>query len=192
MSNTILYEGYTIQSNPRYRAEWEKWQLSIAISFKEHAAMKPREYSSEVLYMTEQEAEIHGLNFGQHLIDGKVEGCSVTDMKIEKQRDMRRFHVTYPTTMSGPQKTEETGVMLDLSAGGCRMESSLTVARGQLLELRVAIPGLESSLIIDGARVQWVSRQVLGLAFVRIGRTERQRLDRIIADLRIRGSVEVH
>jgi hypothetical protein len=80
--------------------------------------------------------------------------------------------------------------MLDLSAGGCQLESSLTIGRGQLLELHVAVPGLESRLMIDGARVQWVSGRLVGLAFVRIRKTERQRLDRVIADLRVRGGEE--
>jgi len=92
--------------------------------------------------------------------------------------------------VSGPTKTEGTGIMLDLSAGGCQLESSLTIARGQLLELRVAVPGLESPLVIDGARVQWVSGRLIGLAFVRIRKTEQQRLDRVIADLRVRGGDE--
>jgi hypothetical protein len=53
--------------------------------------------------------------------------------------------------VSGPTKTEGTGIMLDLSAGGCQLESSLTIARCQLLELRAAVPGLESPLMIDGS-----------------------------------------
>jgi hypothetical protein len=44
--------------------------------------------------------------------------------------------------------------------------------------------------MIDGARVQWVSGRLVGLAFVRIRKTERQRLDRVIADLRVRGGEE--
>ncbi len=80
--------------------------------------------------------------------------------------------------------------MLDLSAGGCQMESSLSIARGQLLQLRVTVPGLESPLMIDGARVQWVNGRLIGLAFVRIRKTEQQRLDRVIADLRVRGGEE--
>lgn len=192
MGNTVLYEGYAIQSSPRYRAESEKWQLCIVISFKQHGTMKPREFSSEVLYMTEQEADIHGIAFGQHLIDGKVEGRSVADMKVEKRRGIRRFRVQFPTTVSDHTKPEGLGLMLDLSLGGCRLESQWTMTRGITVALRVQVPGLERPLVIDGAHVQWVRGQLVGLAFVRIRKTEQQRLERVIADLRIRGADEAH
>jgi PilZ domain-containing protein len=190
MGKTILYEGYAILSSPRRVAESEKWQLYIVISIRPHGGVKPRTFSSEVLYATEQEAELQGIDFGQRIIDGKVEGHSVANMKIENRRATPRFHGQFHTMVSGPTKTEGTGIMLDLSAGGCQMESSLTIARGQLLQLRVTVPGLESPLMIDGARVQWVSGRLIGLAFVRIRKTEQQRLDRVIADLRVRGGEE--
>ena len=190
MAKTILYEGYAILSSPRYVAESETWLLCIVISIRPHGGVKPREFSSEVLYATEQEAELQGIDFGQRLIDGKVESHSVANMKMENRRATPRFHGQFHTTVSGLTKTEGSGIMLDLSAGGCQLESSLAIARDQLLELRVAVPGLESPLMIDGARVQWVSGRLIGLAFVRIRKTEQQRLDRVIADLRVRGGEE--
>ena len=44
--------------------------------------------------------------------------------------------------------------------------------------------------MIDSARVRWVKEQLVGLTFVRMKQTEEQRLERVIADLRIRGSDE--
>ena len=192
MSNTVLYEGYAIQSSPTYLAESEQWQLCIVISFKQHGAMKPREFSAEVLHMTEQEADIHGIAFGQHLIDGKVEGRSVADMKVEKRRGIRRFRVQFPTTVSDHTTHDGFGLMLDLSLGGCRLESQWTMTPRITVELRVQVPGLERPLVIDGAHVQWVRGQLVGLAFVRIRKTEQQRLERVLADLRIRGADEAH
>ena len=192
MSNTVLYEGYAIQSSPRYLAEREKWQLCIVISFKQHGAMTPREFTSEVLYTTEQEADIHGIAFGQQLIDGKIEGRSVTDMKREQRRGSRRFRVYFPTTVSDHTKHDGKGIMLDLALGGCRLESPWTMAPGITLKLRVQVPGLEWPVVIDGARVQWVREQFVGLAFVQIGKTEQQRLESVISDLRIHGAEEAH
>ena len=113
--------------------------------------MKPRTFSSEVLYATKQEAELQGIDFGQRIIEGNVDGHSVANMKMENRRATPRFHGQFHTMVSGPPKTEGTGIMLDLSAGGCQLESSLTIARCQLLELRAAVPGLESPLMIDGS-----------------------------------------
>ena len=58
------------------------------------------------------------------------------------------------------------------------------------MKLCISVPGFELPIQIDGARVQWVNGLNLGLAFVRINRTEQQRLERVIADLRIRGTDE--
>ena len=105
------------------------------------------------------------------------------DMKIEDRRATPRFHVQFRTTVSGSTQPEGTGIMLDLSKGGCRLESPLSILPGLLLELRVYVPGLEWPLMIDGADVQWVRGQIAGLAFVRIRQTEQQRLDEVIANL---------
>ena len=183
MGKTVLYEGYTIQSSPKYLADGEQWQLCIVISVEQPGGVKPREFSSDVLYATEQEADIHGITFGQRLIDGKVAGQSVTDMKMEDRRATPRFRVQFRTTVSDPSKTEGTGLTLDLSTGGCRLETPLPIAPGVTLEVRIYVPGLEWPLMIDGAHVQWVSGPIVGLAFFRVSQTEQQRLDQVITDL---------
>ena len=183
MGKTIPYEGFTIQSSPRLAAR-EKWQLCIEISVEQPSGVNTREFLADVMYATEQEADIHGIAFGQRLIDGKVEGQSVMDMKMEDRRATPRFRVQFRTTVSDPSKTEGTGQLLDLSAGGCRLESGfLPIVPGLALELRIHVPGLEWPLMIDGAHVQWVSGQTIGLAFFRIRQTERQRLDEVIMNL---------
>jgi len=78
---------------------------------------------------------------------------------------------------------EGTGVMLDLSSGGCRVESPVSVEPGLLLELRIYAPDVEWPLMIEAANVQWVSGQTFGLAFFRITETEQQRLGQVIEDL---------
>ena len=102
------------------------------------------------------------------------------DMKMEDRRATPRFRVQFRTTVSGPTEPEGTGLMLDLSRGGCRLESPLFILPGLSLELRIYVPGLEWPLMIDGADVQWVSEQTAGLAFVRIRETEQQQLDEVL------------
>ena len=184
MGKTIQYEGYTIQSSPRCRAGGEKWQLCIVIAFEQPSGVNTREFSADGLYATEQEADIHGITFGERLIDGKMEGQSVMDMKTEDRRATPRFIVQFRTAISGPAQLEGRGLLLDLSAGGCRLESPLTLELGVALELRIYVSGLEWPLMIDGAHVQWVSGQIVGLAFFRISQPEQQRLDQVITNLR--------
>ena len=183
MAKTIEYEGYTIQSAPHHLLDGEKWRLRIFISFEDHRGVRTRQFSTEVLYATEQEADIHGTTFGQRIIDGKVEGQSVMEMKTTDRRAMPRLRVQFRTTFSASSTLEGTGIVLDLSTGGCRIESPVLMVPGFSLELRIHVPDIEWPLMIDAASVQWVSGLVFGLAFFQITKTEQQRLEQVINDL---------
>ena len=183
MAKTVEYEEYTIQSSPHHLVDREGWQLRIFISLDDHRGVQTREFSVEVLYATEQEADIHGTTFGQRLIDGKVEGQSVMEMKTEDRRATPRLRVQFRTTFSAASKLEGTGTMLDLSLGGCRIESPVTVESGVSLELRIYAPDIEWPLMIEAASVQWVSGQTFGLAFFQIRETEEERLGQVISNL---------
>ncbi len=183
MGKTVEYQGYKIQSAPHHPSDGETWRLRIFISLDDHRVARTREFSSDVMYATEQEADIHGIAFGQRLIDGNVEGRSVMDMKMTDRRAAPRLRVQFRSTFSDSTKLDGTGLLLDLSTGGCRIESQVTVEPGLSLELRIHVPDLEWPLIIEAASVQWVSDQIFGLAFVRITETEHQRLGQVIKDL---------
>jgi len=183
MEKTVAYQGYTIQSVPQYVTEWAKWRLRIFISVDRHLGIRSREISSEVLYKTEREADIHGIAFGQRLIDGKVAGRSVADMKTTDRRATPRLWVEYRTTFSDATKLEGTGIMLDLSTSGCRIQSPVTVEPGMTLELQIYAPRIRWPLLIEAATVQWVNGQIFGLAFFRISETERQRLSQVLTEV---------
>lgn len=183
MGRTLEYLRYTIQSSPCHLTDGEKWKLRIFVSVDDHRGVKTREFSADVVYATEQEADIHGITFGQRLIDGKVDGQSVMDMKTVDRRVTPRLRVQFRATLSSSTKRAGAGVILDLSSGGCRVESSVPVEPGVLLELRIYAPDVEWPLMIEAASVQWVSGQTFGLAFFRITETEQQRLGKVLEDL---------
>lgn len=183
MSKTVQYEGYTIQSSPRCLGDQEQWQLCIVISVEQPGGVKRREFSTAGVYATEQEADMDGVAFGQRLIDGRVDGQSLTDMKMGDRRSTPRFRVQFRTTIFGYTQLEGAGIILDLSAGGCRLESPHTLEPGLLLELRIYVPTLDWPLTIEGANVQWVNGEIVGMAFFRISQTEQQRLNQVIVDL---------
>jgi PilZ domain len=182
MDKTVTYQGYTIQPAP-YQTDGETWRLRIFISLEDHCGNRTRELSAESVYATKQEAEIHGIAFGQRIIDGKVEGLSVVDMKTEDRRVTPRLRVQFRTTFSASPKAEGVGVILDLSLGGCRIVSPVVVELGVSLELRIHVPDLEWPLMIEAASVQWVSGETFGLAFFRMKDMERQRLEQVIIKL---------
>lgn len=102
------------------------------------------------------------------------------DLKVEDQRTAPRVCVQFRAMASGSAQPEGTGIILDLSRSGCRLESPLLMLPGLSLELRIAVPGMEWALTIDGADVQWANEETAGLAFVRIRETEQQRLDDVM------------
>jgi len=184
MGKTVEYQGYTIQSSPEYDTNWKKWRFRVFIAVDDLRGVQTGEFSADVLYRTEQEADLHGIIFGQRLIDGKLEGRSVADLKRTDRRVTPRLRVQFQTLFLDSTQMKGIGRMLEVSMGGCRMESLVTVEPGMSLELRILHePDIEWPLKIDTASVQWVSGQTFGLAFVRIPETERQRLGQIISGL---------
>jgi len=59
------------------------------------------------------EANIHGIAFGQRLIDGKVEGRSFTDMKATDRGATPRHRVQFRATFSSCSILEGTGTLLE-------------------------------------------------------------------------------
>ena len=184
MATMIAYQGYTIQSAPHHPAGGTKWQRRIFISITDRRGVRTGEFSAGGLYATEDEADTHGITFGQQIIEGKVPGQSVTALKTPNRRATPRFQVQFRTTLSASAKVEGTGVMLDLSLGGCCMESAVPVEPGVSLKLSIAVPGFTWPLMIEAASVQWVKGQRFGLAFFQLREAERERLEQVLSDLR--------
>ena len=183
MGKTVEYKGYTIESAPCSETNRGKWQIHIFISVSQPRDIQPREFSTHAFYETEAEADVHGITFGQRIIDGRVVGQTVWDMKSEDRRVTPRFKVQFRTAFCVPPTLDRTGNILDLSAGGCRVESSVSLMPGVSVELRIFVPGLEWPLMIDVATVQWISGQTFGLAFFQIRESEQQRLEQVVRSL---------
>jgi len=107
----------------------------------------------------------------------------VWDLKSQDRRITPRFRVQFRTTFSSAPILDGTGMILDLSAGGCRVESSVSLTPGLSLELRIYAEGIEWPLMVEAATVQWVSGQTFGLAFFRMKEVERERLEQVIQNL---------
>ena len=183
MGRTITHQGYTIHSAPRRLTAWDKWQLCVFISWDHERGVDKREFTSAVLYTTEQEADVHGIAYAQRLIDGKIAGQSVAALKPPDRRSTPRFRVSFRGTFTVSHTLEGSGVLLDLSAGGCRIESSDVLQPGYSLELRIHIPDMDWPIKVEQASVQWVSGSTFGLAFFLISPAERERLDQVITKL---------
>jgi hypothetical protein len=100
----------------------------------------------------------------------------------DERRIEPRFTTQFRSTFSGLHQ-EGQGRALDLSQGGCRIESEMCVAEGQTFECRLHVPGLDWPLRIDQAVVRWVQGMTFGIAFVQLRPEERSKLRIVIKDL---------
>ena len=99
-----------------------------------------------------------------------------------EKRRQPRFTSQFRSTISGGQG-EGQGRTLDLSAGGCMIETDLPVVVGASFECRIYVPGLDWPLRIDEAQVRWVKDNTFGVQFVKIHPGEEAKLKQVIATL---------
>ena len=73
MARRVHYKGYVIKSTPEPVAASAQWKLRIAIYWKANANLNVQPFSGPMVYYTEVEAAIHGIAYGQRIIDERVE-----------------------------------------------------------------------------------------------------------------------
>ena len=101
--------------------------------------------------------------------------------RLEK-RQQPRFTTQFRSTISGGQG-EGQGRTLDLSVGGCMIETDLPVVVGASFECRIYVPGLDWPLRINEAQVRWVKGNTFGIQFTKIQPDEEAKLKQVIAGL---------
>jgi len=67
---------------------------------------------------------------------------------------------------------EVEGEALDLSLGGARLESSLDVQPGKQIAVKLIVPGDDTPILIEQARVQWTIDRTFGVRFVEVRQQE--------------------
>ena len=100
-----------------------------------------------------------------------------------EKRLQPRFTAQFRSTFTSGQR-EGRGKTLDLSDGGCRIETDKTVDIGASFECRIYAPGLDWPLRVDLARVRWVKGNVFGLEFLTIKPGEKLKLRKVISSLK--------
>ncbi|HJT21315.1 MAG TPA: PilZ domain-containing protein [Nitrospira sp.] len=73
------------------------------------------------------------------------------------------------------------GRVLDVTIPGCMIDSPVTMHKGQALQLKMCLPGLQSALSIPLAVVRWTRGRQFGVEFIKMEESQRQLLDRFMA-----------
>ena len=116
------------------------------------------------------------------LSKGPSQARMTKEKRTLEKRQQPRFTSQFRSTFSGGQR-EGQGRTLDLSAGGCKIETDFPVIVGASFECRIYVPGLDWPLRIDVAIVRWVNANTFGIQFTKIQPDEEVKLKRTIASL---------
>lgn len=99
-------------------------------------------------------------------------------------RRHQRFPVHFHSTLSGLQRGDWTGTIVNLSKGGCQVETKSQVYSGMHVSLRLDVPGDPSPLRIERAAVRWNRGGAIGVGFLTVSPPEQERLDQLLARLK--------
>ena len=109
---------------------------------------------------------------------------AVKNARNIENRSSGVFTAQFRSTFSGGQR-EGQGKTLDLSDGGCRIETEQAVIVGATFECRIYAPGLNWPLRIDEAKVRWVRGKTFGVQFTSIQSDEWMKLKQVITNLAV-------
>ncbi|HXV69746.1 MAG TPA: PilZ domain-containing protein [Nitrospira sp.] len=112
----------------------------------------------------------------------KAEVPAAPDSQPKERRVQPRFTTQFRSTLSGTNE-EGQGRTLDISVGGCKIESDLRVVQGAKFECRLHVPGLDWPLRIEEATVRWVEGRTFGVGFTHITPEEFAKLKTVLTNL---------
>jgi hypothetical protein len=74
-----IYKGYEIDAMAEQDDNAE-WSVSVCIYAHKRSHSSGRIFKSSEKHINQKEAIMHGLVFGQRIVDGVVEDCSIEDL----------------------------------------------------------------------------------------------------------------
>lgn len=98
-----------------------------------------------------------------------------------KPRTYPRFAVQCPAAFCADE-AQGMGKVLNLSRGGCALESAVNLPAGSYVALEIFLP-TGAPLAVDLARVQWTTGLEFGLAFIRMAPPSQQALQGFLTGL---------
>ena len=87
----------------------------------------------------------------------------------------------FAPTLSFNGDAEGEGVILNLSPGGCKINSDACVKVGDAMSLIIFLPGETAPTAVDLALVRWGGEACFGVEFVSMGNVEQDRLREFMA-----------
>ncbi len=109
-----------------------------------------------------------------------------------ERRKFPRVEVKFKVTLAfkGGQ-TEGTGTLINLTMGGCAINSTTRVEKEAFLDLSLQMPGSDQTVRIEGAGVRWTQQGALGVEFhtMKMGQEEQTKLALLLQEIESRMSL---
>lgn len=99
-------------------------------------------------------------------------------------RRQQRFPVRFHSALSGQRQGEWTGTVMNLSKGGCSIETDGQVYSGMHISLRLDVPDQAQPLIVDRAAVRWNRGRSVGVGFITVTSPHKEQLDNLLSQLK--------
>ena len=94
-----------------------------------------------------------------------------------ERRKFPRVDVKYKVSLAFTEgQTEGTGTLINLSMGGCSIETMTQVEEGAFLDLTLQTPDGDHAVGIEVARVRWTRFGAFGVEFYVIGKEDQDKL----------------
>lgn len=103
--------------------------------------------------------------------------------KIFNRRRCLRLPVKLPVVVSSYQGQTIGVMMRDLSMRGCALETAKCIREGARVRVQLRIPGEEPGITVETAVVRAVATPHMGLEFLDITSSEKDRLGRLVFQL---------
>jgi|GEM_PF-825595 len=94
-------------------------------------------------------------------------------------RSSPRKYVRYSASVQTDNGAAE-GILFDLSATGCRMQSNVALTPGSYLALHIESPETESPLAVEVSIVRWHKDNQFGIEFLRYAQGVRERVTNLV------------
>ena len=95
-------------------------------------------------------------------------------------RRHQRFPVHFHGVLGGPKLNESAGTILNLSKGGCLIESTSQLYAGIQVTLHIDIPDEASPIDIEQAAVRWNRNGQVGVGFITLAGPHQERLNQLL------------
>jgi PilZ domain len=98
---------------------------------------------------------------------------------MHEHRQIPRYQVECPVTFV-VEDVPGTGTVFNLSEEGCAIETAVGVPTDGYISLSITLPDDMEPVVVDLARVRWVTRSEFGCEFRILSRSARKRLERYL------------